>query len=88
MNQHLPKNYLIESILVTILCCLPFGILGIVFASQVNTKFDVGDYEGALKASEEAKKWLTWDFASGLLIGFFYLIFMLALGGFVFLGDY
>ncbi|MFZ3275199.1 MAG: CD225/dispanin family protein, partial [Lutibacter sp.] len=49
MNQHQPKNYLIESILVTIFCCLPFGIVGIVFAAQVNAKFDAGDYEGAIK---------------------------------------
>lgn len=88
LNQHPPKNYLIESILVTIFCCLPFGIVGIVFASQVNAKFDVGDYEGAVKASQEAKKWVTFAFASGLLIAFFYLIFMLALGGLAFMGDY
>ena len=86
--QHPPKNFLIESILVTIFCCLPFGIVGIVFASQVNAKFDVGDYEGAVKASQEAEKWVTLAFASGLLIAFFYLIFMLALGGLAFMGDY
>jgi hypothetical protein len=56
MNQNQPKNYLIESILVTIFCCMPFGIVGIVFAAQVNAKFDAGDYEGALKASKEANK--------------------------------
>ena len=49
-----PKNWLVESILVTILCCLPFGIAGIVFASQVNSKYDTGDFDGALKASKEA----------------------------------
>ncbi len=86
--QHPPKNFLIESILVTIFCCLPFGIVGIVFASQVNAKFDVGDYEGAVKTSQEAKKWVTLAFASGLLIAFFYLIFMLALGGLAFMGNY
>lgn len=88
MNQHPPKNYLIESILVTIFCCLPFGIVSIVFASQVNAKYDVGDYEGASKASEEAKKWVTWAFASGFLIAFFYLIFMLIMGGFAFMSEY
>jgi len=52
-----PKNWLVESILVTIFCCLPFGIVGIVFASQVNSKFAGGDYAGAEKASKEAGKW-------------------------------
>ncbi|MFZ2282348.1 MAG: CD225/dispanin family protein [Lutibacter sp.] len=88
MNQYPPKNYLIESILVTIFCCLPFGIVSIVYASQVNAKFDLGDFEGALKASQEAKKWVTWAFASGLLIALFYFIFTFFLGGFAFMVDY
>lgn len=58
-----PKNWLVESILVTIFCCLPFGIAGIVFASQVNAKHALADYQGALKASREARRWT--------LIGFF-----------------
>lgn len=57
MNQLQPKNYLIQSILITLFCCQPFGIVGIVFASQVNSKYSAGDYKGALQASKEAKKW-------------------------------
>ncbi|OGS69496.1 MAG: hypothetical protein A3F91_10360 [Flavobacteria bacterium RIFCSPLOWO2_12_FULL_35_11] len=88
MNQHRPKNYLIESILVTIFCCLPFGIVGIVFAAQVNAKFDASDYVGAIKTSKEAKKWMNLGLISGLVIGLFYLIFIFALGGIALLGDY
>lgn len=61
-----PKNWLVESILVTIFCCLPFGIAGIVFASQVNSKFDAGDHEGALKASKNAGKWTKIGFIVGI----------------------
>ena len=88
MNQHQPKNYLIESILVTIFCCLPFGIVGIVFAAQVNAKYDAGDYEGAVKTSKEAKKWMNLGLISGLVIGLFYLIFIFALAGIALMGDY
>jgi hypothetical protein len=70
MDQKPPKNYLVESILVTIFCCLPFGIAGIVFASQVNTKFASGDYEGALASSKNAKKWMTW----GLILSILYYV--------------
>ena len=35
-------NYLVQSILVTIFCCLPFGIAAIVFAAQVNGKIEAG----------------------------------------------
>lgn len=61
-----PKNYLVESILVTIFCCLPFGIPGIVFASQVNSKYDAGDYAGAEKASKQAKTWTLVSFIIGI----------------------
>ncbi|MBN8835891.1 MAG: CD225/dispanin family protein [Sphingobacteriia bacterium] len=73
-----PKNWLVESTLVTIFCCLPFGIAGIVFASQVNTKYQAGDYEGALQASKDAAKWTKIGFWIGLaglliyLIAFFF----------------
>ena len=68
MDQVRPKNYLLESILTTICCCLPLGIVGIVFASQVNSKYTLGDYEGALQASKEAKKWMTWGIIAGVII--------------------
>lgn len=74
MNQYPPQNYLIESILVTIFCCQPFGIVGIVFASQVNSKFAAGDIEGAQRASDDAKKWMKWGLISGLIIGTLFLI--------------
>lgn len=74
MSQIQPKNYLVESILITIFCCQPFGIVGIVFASQVNSKFANGDYKGALQASKEAKKWTKWGFITGLVVAFLFII--------------
>lgn len=68
MTNVQPKNYLIESILITIFCCIPLGIVGIVYGAQVNSKFSSGDFEGALKASKQAKTWVTWGFISGLII--------------------
>ena len=64
-----PKNWLVESILVTVFCCLPFGIAGIINAANVNTKFDSGDIEGAQRASAEAGKWTKVGF--WVSIGFF-----------------
>ena len=72
MDQKQPKNYLVESILVTIFCCQPFGIVGIVYASQVNSKYAVGNYEGAITASKNAKKWMIWGIVIGAItvVGF------------------
>jgi hypothetical protein len=75
MEQIRPKNYLVESILVTIFCCQPFGIVGIVFGSQVNSKYALGDFTGAKEASDNAKKWTTWGFISGIVIMVGVLIF-------------
>jgi Interferon-induced transmembrane protein len=50
-----PPNYLIPAILVTILCCLPLGVVSIVFATQVNSKYQAGDLTGAQEASKKAK---------------------------------
>lgn len=76
-----PKNWLVESILVTIFCCLPFGVAGIVFAAQVNSKYDAGDYDGSTKASAEAAKWTKIGFFVGLAFIVLYLIFIFLLGG-------
>ncbi len=59
-------NYLVQAILVTICCCLPFGIVGIVFAAQVNGKLSAGDTAGAIESSQKAKFWTMLGFWIGL----------------------
>jgi hypothetical protein len=64
-NQNVP-NYLVQSILVTLFCCLPFGVVAIIYAAQVNSKLEAGDYNGAVKASADAKKWCWISFGTGI----------------------
>lgn len=80
-----PKNWLAESILVTLLCCLPFGIVGIVNAASVSSKFASGDYEGSLRASQEAAKWTKIGFWVGIgVVALYFLFFVvLGVGGFI-----
>lgn len=73
----MPKNWLVESILVTVLCCLPFGIAGIVNATKVESLYYAGDYDGAQQASKDAKKWTLVGFVSVFAIGIIYLLFYL-----------
>ncbi len=72
-----PKTYLVESILVTLFCCMPFGIVGIVNAANVESRYNNGDYDGALRASNEAGKWTKIGFWIGLVGGILYFIFMM-----------
>lgn len=61
-------NYLVQSILVTIFCCLPTGIAAIVFASQVNAKLAAGDISGAQASSANAKKWIMISLIAGIIV--------------------
>lgn len=81
-NQKPPKTWLAESILVTIFCCLPLGIVGIVNASKVESRFYAGDIDEANRYSENAKQWTTISFWLGLVIGVIYIIVLIAGGGF------
>jgi hypothetical protein len=58
-------NYLVQSILVTLCCCLPAGVVAIIFAAQVNSKLAAGDVAGAMAASRNAKIWSWVGFGLG-----------------------
>lgn len=66
---------LVGPILVTLFCCLPFGIVSIVYASQVPTKVAANDIEGAKLAAKTSKTWMVWGLITGL-IGIVLLIFL------------
>ncbi len=70
-----PDTYLVWAILSTILCCLPFGIVSIVYASKVDSYFTAGDYDGAENASRKAKNWAIWAAVSGLVFAILYIVF-------------
>src|SRR5688572_1154941 len=61
-------NYLPQSILVTLFCCLPFGIVAIVNAAQVNSKVAAGDVAGAQESSRKARTWVLASFVTGLVV--------------------
>jgi hypothetical protein len=61
-------NYLVPAILTTLFCCLPFGIVSIVYAAQVNGKLQAGDRAGALESSRKARMWAWISFGTGLVL--------------------
>jgi len=74
-----PQNYLVWAILSTLFCCLPLGIASIVFAAQVNGKYEAGDHAGAQESSEKAKKFAIWSAIAGLVVIGLYILFVIVI---------
>jgi len=87
MKPPMPDNYLVWAILTTVLCCLPLGIVSIINATKVSSAYTMGDYTGAQKASDDAKKWAIWSAVSALIIGVLYVLFFIGLGAAGILSD-
>jgi len=72
-----PPAYLAWAILATIFCCMPFGIVAIVYAAQVNSYWQTGNSEKAAELSRKAKTWCWVAFLCGLVLQSLNAIFML-----------
>ncbi|MGH3458328.1 CD225/dispanin family protein [Aeromicrobium sp.] len=79
MGQKPPSN-LVWGILTTLFCCLPFGIVSIVYAARVDGKWSGGDAAGAQADSDNAKKWAIIAALSGVAVIVLYVIVVIAFG--------
>lgn len=85
-----PKSWLVESILVTLFCCLPFGIVGIIKASETNSAISRGDFAAAEASSRDAGKWTKIGFWVGIGVAVLYILFyvvIFAIAGFPSVSD-
>jgi interferon-induced transmembrane protein/uncharacterized protein DUF4339 len=73
-----PPNHLVGAILATVFCCVPLGIVSIVYAAQVDSKWQAGDTAGAFDASRKAATWMWWSVGSSVLIIGLYIIAAIA----------
>lgn len=63
-----PPNNLVFAIISAVLCCMPLGVIAIIFATQVNSKWAQGDVAGAEKASRNAKNFAIWSVISVVIL--------------------
>lgn len=70
-QQGPPPSYLAWAIISTLCCCMPFGIVAIIYASKVNSLWLRGDAYGAQKASQRAQLWTILAIVLGLIANFF-----------------
>ncbi|MFV0495247.1 CD225/dispanin family protein [Mycobacterium sp.] len=72
----LPDSYLVASILATLFCCPPLGIVAIFKSTQVNKLWAQGRYAEAQASADSAKKLALWSVAVGVVFGVVYWIFV------------
>ncbi|MFT3660074.1 MAG: CD225/dispanin family protein [Gordonia sp. (in: high G+C Gram-positive bacteria)] len=75
-----PDNNLVWAILCTVLCCLPLGIVSIIKSTSVSKLWAQGDFAGAQKAADDAKKFAMWGAIASVVVVILYVIFMVVVG--------
>lgn len=70
------RDYLIPSILVTLLCCLPFGVVAIVCSVRAGSAYDFGKYDEAERHAKHAFRWMLAGAIGGALGVLAYILFV------------
>jgi hypothetical protein len=73
-------NYLVPAI-ISLFCCFPLGIVGVIFAAQVNGKVASGDIAGAMDSSKKAKLFSFIAIGLGLVVIVVYVIWIVLVVG-------
>lgn len=73
----MPDNHLVWAILSTCMCCLPFGVVSIVYATQVEGLYLQGRYEEAVDKSNKARKWAMISAGAAAAIMMLYVLILL-----------
>lgn len=72
-RPQMPETYLLQSILVTIFCCLPLGVVAIMKSLKISEYYNRGQYAEAKKQSKETVMYLE----LGTIIGIFIIALIL-----------
>jgi len=75
-----PPTNLVWAIISTVLCCIPTGIVAIIYALKVTNKYREGDIEGAKRASEVGAWWCIATIILGIICQPFMSLLTMGLG--------
>ena len=80
--------YLVLSILSTVCCCVPFGIVAIVYAVKINSLVSEGKIDEARSAAKTARIWIIVAFAVGIIFDIVVFLFIFISGAGYYGGIY
>lgn len=74
-----PDSNLVWGILTTLFCCLPFGIVSIVYAAKVDSLWYSGLYQEAYSASRTARNWALAAAITSLAVVVIYIVVVMVI---------
>lgn len=77
-----PTSYLVWAILATVFCCLPFGIVSIVYAAKVDNAYNMGLIAESYRLSKNARTWMIVSAVVGFISGLSYFLIVIAAASF------
>ena len=78
-GMHSVPNHLVWAILMTLFCCLPGGIVALVYASRVDALMSGRQFDAAREASDKARFWCLVSLFTPIL-GFAAYLLLIAFG--------
>ena len=69
-----PNNNLAWSLVTLLACCMPLGIVSLVYCMKVDTLYFQGQYKEAQENADLAKKWAIWGIVAAFIFWFLYIL--------------
>ncbi|XP_074779932.1 proline rich transmembrane protein 1B [Athene noctua] len=76
-GQRPPKDYMVESVLVTVFCCLLTGVIALVYSHETRAALSRGDVAQANVASKKAQSLVLFSLLFGLFASISWVIYVL-----------
>ncbi|XP_034764777.2 proline rich transmembrane protein 1B isoform X1 [Acipenser ruthenus] len=75
-SRSVPKDYLVESVLVMVFCCLMTGVVALVYSHETRTAISRGDFAQAERASLKARSLVLFSLLFGVFISVSWVIYV------------
>ncbi|KAB1279850.1 Proline rich transmembrane protein 1B [Camelus dromedarius] len=75
-HRPLPKDYMMESVLVTLFCCLLTGLIAIVYSHETRAALRRGDLAQAEDASRKARSLVLFSLLFGVFVSTSWVIYV------------